>query len=123
MSIIIKQPIRENGISVDINVGGGSNEMSAVKGAIDGAVSGVDVNYRTRGFILSVYIFPLSGAFINGNRINGQFEVQQGLNEILEDLIEKPDDTKGRNLNPEPRNIKGAPRILTKHNPTENLEE
>ncbi len=123
MSIIIKQPIRENGISVDINVSGGNNEIRKIKDAIDSAISGVNVNYKSQGFVLSVYIFPLNGAFINGTRIGGQFEVQQGLNEVLGDMIEKPDDTKGRNLNPEPRNIKGAPRILTKHNPTENLEE
>jgi hypothetical protein len=120
--IVIEPPSAAVGISVSINILGGFVEFDEIKKIIQGAVKS-NLIIEKSGFRMNVHIYPLSRASIQGVNIYGPTDLLKSLNTLLDKYLVKPDPTKGRNLNPEPRNLKGEPRILTKYEPTEKIEE
>ena len=120
--IDIKYPSSAVGISVDINVVGGFKEFGEIQRIIQKSIKS-NLMIEKSGFLMKVHLYPLSKTSIMGMNIYSPTDLLKVLNIILDKYIIKPDPTKGRNLNPDPRNIKGEPRILTKYEPTEQLEE
>ena len=120
--IVIEPPSAAVGISVSINVLGGFVESGEIEKIIKGAVKS-NLTIEKSGFRMNVHIYPLARASIQGVNIYGPTDLLKSLNTLLDKYLVKPDPTKGRNLNPEPRNLKGEPRILTKYEPTEKIEE
>ena len=120
--IVIENPSASVGISVDINITGGFVEFGEIEKIIRGAIKS-NLIIEKSGFNMNIHLYPLSRTSIQGVNIYGPTDLLKVLNTLLDKYIVKPDPTKGRNLNPEPRNIKGEPRVLTKYEPTETMDE
>ena len=120
--IVIENPSASVGISVDINITGGFVEFGEIEKIIRGAIKS-NLIIEKSGFNMNIHLYPLSRTSIQGVNIYGPTDLLKVLNTLLYKYIVKPVQTKGRNLNPEPRNIMGDPRVLTKYEPTETMDE